>query len=208
MLRRRLLPIVSAAVVLAFPGPALAIGGNYVFSGGTAYERQQVVDALAVSSFDWSVVPQQISVVIEPTPSSEATPGTIYLDASLLDSGEFSWGVVQHEYAHEVDFELLNDGDRAELDAALGGSVWWPDESPGLQHSQYGCERFASTLAWAFWPSARNSMRPADIGVESAGMAPGPFRALLAGMLGQGAAPAGAVMQTVHAPPVPHRQKR
>ena len=208
MSHTHLLPICGAALALAFPGSALAVGGNYVLSGGTAYERQQVVDALEVSSFDWSVVPQQISVVIEPTPSAEATPGTIYLDPSLLDSGEFSWGVVQHEYAHQVDFELLNDGDRAELDAALGGSVWWPDEAPGLRHSQYGCERFASTLAWAFWPSARNSMRPADIGVESAGMAPGPFRALLAGMLGQRAAPAVAVAETVHAPRVGHPQKR
>ena len=31
-------------------------------------------------------------------------PGQIWLDASLLDSGRFSWGVVQHEYAHQVDF--------------------------------------------------------------------------------------------------------
>ena len=59
-----------------------------------------------------------------PTTSSEAVPGKIFLDPGLLDSGEFAWGVVQHEYAHLVDFALLNDATRARLDGALGGSVW------------------------------------------------------------------------------------
>jgi hypothetical protein len=43
-----------------------------------------------------------------------------------------------------------------------------------LQHNQYGCERFASTLAWAYWQSPQNCMNPAAIDGESRGMAPLP----------------------------------
>jgi hypothetical protein len=104
----------------------------------------------------------------------------------LLDSGAFSWGVVQHEYAHQVDFFLLDDAARAKLDSALGATTWCYGDAPVLQHSQYGCERFASTLAWSYWQSSLNSMSPSDVGPESAAMKPAAFRALLAGILGSG----------------------
>ena len=67
-----------------------------------------------------------------------AAAGEIWLDASLLDSGRFSWGVIQHEYAHQVDFALLTDPMRARLEALLGGSSWWSGS-----HDSLACERFA-----------------------------------------------------------------
>src|SRR5207253_2375434 len=66
---------------------------------------------------------------------------------------------------------------------ALGGSDWCYGEL-GLDHSAYGCERFASTLAWAYWPSADNSMSPACTRGESGAMPAAKFRALLAQVLG------------------------
>ena len=173
-----------AAFVLA-TGRAQAAGGNYVFDGGTAYEQQQVRLALGASTFNWSVVPGQIVIHITPAPTSEAVPGAIYLDPGLLDTGEFAWGVVQHEYAHEVDFALLNDAAHAQLQNALGSTAWcYADSATPLQHNQYGCERFASTVAWAYWPSPNNCMKPAAVQGESGGMAPAAFRALVATILG------------------------
>jgi hypothetical protein len=156
---------------------------NITFDGGSPAEQAQVQNALAVSSFDFNVLPQATEVHIAPLDAgSYATPGNVYLDSALLDSGEFSWGVVQHEFSHEVDFALLHDDDRAQLQSALHAKDWCY-EVPGLQHADNGCERFASELAWAYWPSAQNSMKPADIGGESNAMPPAALRALLAQLL-------------------------
>jgi hypothetical protein len=54
----------------------------------------------------------------------------------------------------------------------------------GLAHDEYGCERFASTLVWAFWPSKHNAYRPSSRNDESAAMEPTRFRALVSGLLG------------------------
>jgi hypothetical protein len=171
--------------------PALVItpqargsGGHYAFSGGTSYERAQVRQALRVSAFNWSLVEPVVTVRIAPGLASTAIPGRISLDARLLDAGKFSWGVVQHEYAHQVDFFVLDDEARAFFAAKLGGQTWFHD-AVDLPHGAYGCERFASTLAWAYWPSAQNSMRPASAGDESAAMKPAPFRGLLGRVLAQ-----------------------
>ena len=136
-----------------------------------------------MSSFNWSIVPGPITIT--PTPVSEAIPGEIILDSNLLDSGEFSWGVVQHQYAHQVDFALLDDTMHAQLNAALGGTVWCYADSPTpLMHDQYGCERFASTLARAYWQSPENCMKPSYIAGESGGISPAAFRALITTLLG------------------------
>jgi hypothetical protein len=108
---------------------------------------------------------------------SHAIPGEIVLDADLLNAGTFSWGVIQHEFAHQVDFLLLDDADRARLQAILGSSSWWP--SDGLAHDQLGCERFASTLAWAYWPSPASVMRPVSRSDKAGSVPPAAFRALL-----------------------------
>jgi len=174
----------SATVVsaLALAHAAHAAGGTYVFDGGTRFEQDQVRHALDASSFDWSLVPGRITIHIGADVSTESSPGQIWLASTLLDSGEFSWGVVQHEYAHQVDFFLLGDDARRELLRALGGSDWCY-ETAGLPHSAHGCERFASTLAWAYWQSAGNCMRPQTPNDESAALAPAAFRALLEGLL-------------------------
>jgi hypothetical protein len=175
--------LAASTTMLCLSGTAFAIGGNYTFQGGTPYEQLQVRSALNASSFNYSVVPETITVDIAPLPSSEAIPGTIFLDPSLLDSGEFSWGTVQHEYAHEVDFELFNPAIHAELETALGGTAWCYGDDPSLRHNQYGCERFASTLAWAYWQNTNNCMKPSMIAGESGGMAPAAFRTLLNSIL-------------------------
>ncbi|SRR5258708_17430353 len=131
--------------------------------------------------------------------ATEATTGHIWLDAGLLDAGMFSWGTVQHEYAHEVDFFLLDSAKRQLLQTLIGGKDWCYGVS-GLAHSDYGCERFASTLAWAYWPSASNTMKPASSKDESAAMDPAKFRELLTSVIG---APNTVFSSSViaHAPP-------
>jgi hypothetical protein len=183
---RRLRPLIlllSAAWILGTASPAAAAGGNYVFAGGTAKQQGQVKAALNATAFDWNLVPAQITIHIAPGIDSEATVGNIWLDAGLLNAGIFSWGVVQHEYAHQVDFFLLDDAKRQLLNAVLGGSDWCYG-LPGLSHEKYGCERFASTLAWAYWPNADNSMKPVNAKDESAAMEPARFRQLLGIMIG------------------------
>jgi hypothetical protein len=180
-----LLLLVALPVALALSANALASGGNYSFQGGTAYQQAQVRDALNASSFNWSLVTQQITIDIDPSVvQDESTPGEIFLSPSLLDSGEFSWGVVQTEYANQVDFLLLPQQDDALLNTALGGTAWCYGDQAGLQLAQYGCERFAATLAWAYWQSSDNCIQPSEVGADAAGMAPAAFRALLASLLG------------------------
>jgi hypothetical protein len=201
----RLVALLAAGVAsLAFAGNALARGGNYVFDGGTKADRAQVVAALDASSFDWSLVPVQVVVHIAADVETEASPGQIWLASSLLDSGEFSWGVVQHEYAHQVDFFLLDAAARQELLQQLGGSDWCY-EVPNLPHGAHGCERFASTLAWAYWQSPENCMRPQSPTDESAAMAPSAFRALLKSLIDSAAGDRGGAAGVVAHAPAPAR---
>jgi hypothetical protein len=86
--------------------------------------------------------------------------------------------VVQHEFAHQVDFLLLSDRDRAVLLNAIGGKTWCSTD-PRFRHEDLGCERFASTLAWSYWPSAENCMRPEGPVDESTAMPPAQFRTLV-----------------------------
>jgi hypothetical protein len=174
------LPLLAVAIVasLLLPSVAGAAHGRYSFSGGTPRERTAVVRALDASTFDWGLVRSRITIHIDRGTPSRATPGQIWLDANLLGAGRFAWGVVQHEYAHEVDFFVLTAAARAFLLAQLGGSSWCTEGL--IPHSELGCERFASTLAWAYWPSADNCMRPALKGPTSRMR----FRHLLAGLIG------------------------
>jgi hypothetical protein len=180
----RRLAVFTAIACLAFPATTAGAGGtgSYTFDGGTKKERETVVAALRASSFDWSVVPGPIAIHIVDGEPSRSIPHEIWLDSDLLDAGEFAWGVVQHEYAHQVDYLLFDEAQRAVLLKRLGGRDWCY-ATAGLAHEQYGCERFASTLAWSFWPSPENSMRPTGRRDESAAMAPTKFRALLLGLL-------------------------
>jgi hypothetical protein len=152
MLKRLLVSVVLALV--AAPG-ARAAGGNYSFAGGTPAQQSQVRSALNASSFNWGLVPGPVVIHIGRGDGPHAAAGQIWLDASLLDSGRFSWGVIQHEYAHQVDFSLLTDPMRSQLQTLLGGSSWW--NGP---HDSIACERFADAVAWAYWPSPDNVLRP------------------------------------------------
>jgi hypothetical protein len=176
------------AIAVACPATADAFDGNYVFDGGTARQQNEVRSALEASAFPWSIVPERITIHIRRNAQSEATRGEIWLNSRLLDSGPFSWGIVQDEYAHQVDFFLLDAERRATLLRRLGGRDWCYGIS-GLAHAQYGCERFASTLAWSFWPSRQNCLRPKSPSDEAAAMRPRAFRALLMQMLGLQTAP-------------------
>ena len=83
----RLAPALAlAAAALALAPVALASGGPYVFAGGTPAERSQVTQALQASSFPWDVVRQTVVVHIGRGVVSDATPGSLWLDADLLDS--------------------------------------------------------------------------------------------------------------------------
>jgi len=184
MLLRLLSPIAVAVCALALAPAALASGGHYTFAGGTPNEQKQVTQALQASSFDWNVVPVPVTINISRNIEfSYSTPGQIWLDANLLDSGSFSWGVVQMEYGQQVQYTALDAQERAELTPLLGAQQWCYDD-PSLPRGANACERFAAVLAWSYWPSAANSMRPAGSSDWSASMSPKAFRTLLAQLIG------------------------
>jgi hypothetical protein len=189
--------LAALCVACACAGTAAASGGDYVFRGGTPAERAQVHAALEASMFDWSLVPVRVTIRIARGSNSDAIPGEILLDAGLVDSGRFAWGVVQHEYAHQLDYFVLDASRRAILAGSLGGSAWWQPAGGALPHCALTSERFASTLAWAYWPSPDNSMRPRASGDESGGVSAPAFRALLAQVLGLQPPAANAVALTL-----------
>lgn len=167
---------------LALPGGAFARGGDYVFEGATSVERAQVRAALDASSFDWGLVGARITIHVRRDIVSHSTRGHIWLDARLLRSGRFAWATIQDEFAHQLDFFRFDDATRRRLTSELSAKDWCYGVH-GLRHAEYGCERFASTLVWAFWPSPDNAYRPTSRGDEAAAMAPARFRALLERLL-------------------------
>jgi hypothetical protein len=201
--------LATSIVLLAsvFAAPAYAGGGHYAFDGGTKAQRATVTAALQASSFNWSLVPRTIQIHIGTDAPSEATVGVISLDANLLDAGTMSWGVVQHEYAHQVDFFLLGDPQRAQLFQSLGGSSWW--QTGNLPHGQLASERFASTLAWAYWQSPQNIMKPTGPNDEAGAVPPATFRQLVQSVLGVASTPLSALPATPSkAPAFGHRGGR
>ncbi|HEY3921431.1 MAG TPA: hypothetical protein VGL76_04895 [Gaiellaceae bacterium] len=201
MSRAHVLLTVVAALFFASSSLAKAALPALAFQGGTPAEQAQVVKALNASSFNWSVIGVPVTVHIGDYEGDYATAGDVYFNASLLDSGQFAWGTVQHEFGHQVDFALLTDADRAQLQQALGVSTWFGDGTTTQLHSSLGAERFASELAWAYWQSPSNAMSPSSIGIESNGMPVAQFRALVTQLLGvapatttPAAVPAGTVL--------------
>ena len=64
-MRRLFIPLVAPALAaLALAAEARAAGGSYRFDGGTPAEQRQVRAALDASSFNWSLVPVQITIHI------------------------------------------------------------------------------------------------------------------------------------------------
>jgi hypothetical protein len=179
MFMRLLIRLCVATATLAIAPAAFAAGGNYVIDGGSKAEQTQVTAALNASAFPWGIVPGPVVVHIERGVNSSAAPNQIWLDANLLDAGRFSWGVVQHEYAHQVDFALLTADTRAQLHAVLGGTAWSGAEG----HSTLDCERFADLVAWSYWGSADNVMKPLSVQDEGGQVSPAVFRAVLAAIL-------------------------
>ena len=182
-MRRTLLTLFSAICFFAFAQSALAGGGSFAFTGGTPKEQATVHSALQASSFDWGLIPSTITIHIGAYGDSYSTYGQVFLDASLLDSGRFAWGIVQHELGHQVDFFLFDDAKRTQLLQLLGGKDWCYSIS-GLKHSDYGCERFASELAWAYWQSPDNSMKPSSSSDEAGSIPAAQFRAVLTQLIG------------------------
>jgi hypothetical protein len=183
-MRRALFILLLAGAFGAWSPSALAAGGSFKLIGGTERQQATVQSALSASSFDWGVIPRTINVHIGAYGDSYSTYGDVYLDASLLNSGRWAWGVVQHELGHQVDFFLFDDAKRATMLALLGGKDWCYSVQ-GLKHSDYGCERFASELAWSYWQSPDNSMRPTAPGDEAGFIPVARFRAILAQLLGR-----------------------
>jgi hypothetical protein len=158
--------LVVVIVTLAFAGSALAKGGNYVIDGGSPEAQATVRSALEASRFDWSRVPVQVTIQITNCGCAGAQPGTIVLDESMLTSSAFgaryAWGIVQHEYAHQVDFFLLTTSDRRAIRKALGGADWC-NEAADVAHDQHGCERFAEAFAWSYWPRQTTPSEPPSV---------------------------------------------
>jgi hypothetical protein len=175
--------ILLSMLALILPGQALAVGGDYVFDGATPAERSTVKAALNASAFDWSIVPAQVTIHVGQVGVSHARRGHIWLDRDLLASGRFAWATVMDEYAHQVDFFVLDPERRATLQRALGASLWCY-EIAGSIHGANGCERFSSMIAWAYWPSLDNAYRPASKSDESAAMPAAKFRTLMSTLVG------------------------
>ena len=137
------------------------MGGHYAFVGGSDAARAAVRSALDASRFDWDLVEQEITIRITDCGCAGANPGEIILDEEVLTDPRFgpkyAWGIVQHEYAHQVDFFLLEARDRRRVRQWLGGSDWCY-EDPDVDHDDHACERFASSLAWAYWPRPRRNI--------------------------------------------------
>jgi hypothetical protein len=180
MLRRLFLGLTLALVL---PASALAGGGNYGFDGARPAERATVRAALNASSFDWGIVPQRVTIHVGAYGVSHATPGHLWLDRGLLATGRFAWATVMDEYAHQVDFLVLDAPRRLLLQERLRASAWCYETS-GLAHGANGCERFASMVTWAYWPSKDNTYSPASSSDESAAMPPAEFRQLLSSLVG------------------------
>src|ERR1700752_1863509 len=125
--------LVTLVASLAFAGTAQAAGGNYVFDGGSPEAQETVRSALAASAFDFSQVPAQITIKISRCGCAGARPGVIVLDEDVVTDtshGErYSWGVIQNEYAHQVDFFLFQDADRAAMRRVVGGKDWCYERS-------------------------------------------------------------------------------
>jgi len=206
-MRRFTLGLLAAAVFATLAQTATAAPAKVGFAGGTAREQATVRAALAASSFDFGLIPQVVTVPIGSYGDSYSTPGNVYVDAQLLDSGRYAWGVVQHEFGHQVDFVLLDDAKRAILQRALGAKDWCYDVD-GLAHSDHGCERFASELSWAYWQVPANSMQPAQCGGESASMPVTQFRALLSELIGAPATVTPSPGTKAFAPKTAKRAKR
>ena len=96
-----------------------------MFEGGTPAEQAQVRRALDASAFDWGLVPTEVTIhIVRGLVFSYSTPGDTWIDAELLDSGRFSWGVVQMEYGQQVQFAIEDAQLQAELTIALGAQQW------------------------------------------------------------------------------------
>jgi hypothetical protein len=180
MIRRFAATVVAA---LALPASALAGGGDYVVRGATPAERATVRAALEASAFDWGIVRERITIHVGRVGVSHARPGHIYLDRALLATGRFAWPTIMDEYAHQVDFFVLGAEQRAQLQERLGARAWCY-EVDALGHAAYGCERFSSMLAWAYWPSRHSAYRPRTGADETAAMPAGEFRQLLSTLVG------------------------
>jgi hypothetical protein len=182
--RRILLALALATAFLVSAGEALARGGDYVIEGGSPEAQGQVRAALEASRFDWGVVRERITIRITRCGCAGARPGEIVLDEDVLTRSPFgpryAWGIVQHEYAHQVDWFVLRPRERRALGRRLGTRAWCYEVS-GLAHDDYGCERFATLLAWAYWRSPANVQRPSWERWRMAG--PRAVRTLVAGLV-------------------------
>ena len=174
---------VAAGVFLAcVPRPAAQaqLTDGYVFDGGTARERATVRAALAASSFDWGLVRGKVTIHIARGSGCRATKGKISLAPGVLAHGRDAWGIVQHEYAHQLDYFRFDARIRARLDRSLRGKTWWPNGR--FRHDEYGSERFASTLSYAYWPSRHNILlRGAH--AEATALPPARFRRVVEAVL-------------------------
>jgi hypothetical protein len=164
--------LVALLASLALAGTAQAAGGDYVIELRSPEAQATVRAALDASRFNFDRIPAQITIRISHCGCAGAREGIIVLDESVvLDTSlgaRYSWGLIQHEYAHQIDYFLFQDDDRAAVRRTLGGKDWCY-EVGGLAHDEHGCERFADVFSWAFWPTQDNVLR-ADAKAIAPGM--------------------------------------
>ena len=179
--------LVLAATLLALvlPGSAVATSaGAYVaFDGGSVRERAQVRAALQTSSFDWAVVQQQTTVHIGTYGTSYSTPGHVWLDARPAPHGQASRGRPSWTSSPTRSTSSCSTSRAARSSGEASGPRPGATSSPSRPLA-LGRERFASMVAWAYWPSKENAYRPRSRTDETAAMPAPAFRALLADLIG------------------------
>ena len=144
----------TVALTLVLPASALAGGGNYAFDGATPAERATVRAALNASAFDWSIVPQRVTIHVGEVGTSHARPGHIWLDRGLLAAGRFAWATVMDEYAHQVDFSVLDEAD------LVPHSIRYPHHAShqgGQDRSHYTCAEPSHRSPSREEPACRNA---------------------------------------------------
>jgi len=117
---------VAAIFALLLPANADAHGGSYTFSGGSEAAQSEARNALEASAFDWGLVPETVTLQIIDCGCAGARPGVVVLDETLLEATPYgrayTWGIVQHEYAHQVWWFALDDEQGGVLQDTLGGA--------------------------------------------------------------------------------------
>lgn len=159
------LPAAFLAVALvAAPAAQAAIA----FKGFSAQRSNALRSDLAKSLFPFSTLLDVVVVPGDLPPGAlglATSRGQIILDEEAFASPEVRTFALLHELSHQIDYQLLRDGERGRFYEAAGfgqasairgyADPDWYDES--LPHDRIGAEQFASAIPLVVWPASKGN---------------------------------------------------